>query len=1097
MPVAGLIDACDEIEIGVTSVLSGPSGSGTASNWVHTAELLTQYIFNIALLTPGFDIRVSSSDSLYYNVYDGFGAPSGGIIDSGAPTTNVSMYVIIKDYKLYVLNTGALFRSMASNVELWSQGVKIADLGGFDITSTGSSPRHIPLIGCPPIITSSVSVAGSGFEFDLTASQIVSGGYRAKRDGVWRAEPITLPDLSTVPSGGGPNCLGGLDGPSGIVVSTSTWGEHLHKTTRVQLTRICDSETNRGPALQSGYSTAGWVQLLPDQPKKIVRMCNDYAALVYRQQLPQATLRRSRTCQRGNTINIDGSNLTITNVTETPYAAKAPYLQRLTNNESSEIDETLNLPTFAPCAAAKSWGNAYNPDTDCGDDPAFPESNTESVGVTFPHTVQDDISNYLYHQDGLTRYCNTWGALMWHHFLFFRNWSGLDAIEYWTNAKQQYLYHSALPAAQNSRTRNHIIADLCEDSAHTPFLDNFVGDLRWIGLCRYKPRTFSIMTEYQLTEDSEDAWSAEDCTLTFGPTGITINITGPSPVITLDLQDFNRLPANWLGIATHMQQGYDASFDSIEAFLVGREGSAVSISTNEIKQRLPQGTQTKYAGSWAVDKGMGQVSDIGTDSTVDGMSLVTMSSEDTVHQFQLLSGAQGYKIEFVPDMAGAATSGVMDYPTFFFEPEDVPRLTNETGRWSNLTWPGGPSTRFGQFIYFLISLLPEPLVAEPPYTSTALDALCFGRETFEGVLKEDGTPTLEDECLALYDTIEGNEIGDVATATTSFILPIENSTEVSFALVNAVAEVPPLDYFPNSYYNEYGLPITGVGNYVYSWAQHGHRIASSAPLKILSPSDVLASVKEAEVLPWHYYRFNPVVMNDEAEDWKISQQTTKALFNPWSGFFAKLVGEEEEGGANPWTSVQHGYVNRTKMLEGDIVVELDDKGSGDTSRSTVLAAAGTISHPRIAYDELLHIHYLVFVVEDPSGTFNVKIVKSQDEGRTYSTAMTQHSNGKYPTVLSNRTTGAVITAAAKYVSGSSGPMNIYGRILAAGSETWTTEKVFKDPAGNPIEFAEDTFHITPHELTPGLYFLHARKHGSSATQVFVCSQDGFDVWEEL
>lgn len=778
-------------------------------------------------------------------------------------------------------------------------------------------------------------------------------------------------------------------------------------------------------------SKGGRIRLVPDLAKAIRRHREGYRALWLRLPLPQVTASASRTCTVDSVTTSGTSNPEV-------YPQSDEFLGAV-GDEQHVMEEFFDLPTYAPTSASKSEAetigySTYGPGVcDCGDfnnvGPGMcpngygvgcgtecPEyensSQSESVGYSFVATIGDEGS-YQWHFVPELRYLSTWASLHWHYLHWHEDWSfdeaGLTYLDYWGYLRQQWIYNDFLPAEEKRRTRSDMIGSCHEESGHTPFMDAFMGGYRWLGCSRWKVRRPEVPSELATDAAGADRWTFGNLVDGEwdgeGSVGSVITLEPGTTRATVEVLDFNSVPYLYALICDRVRIGTATNAASIKVTAIGADGATATVCTSSGTWPLPSARSKKYAGSWAIDNGMLVVSDTGTDEIPGkGVSPETMSDAERVVGFELLPTRSPARLRFDVVPVDPEEPVTIQHPVFLRD-ESVPTMVWESGQVCTLLYPDGGMLRLGNWVWYVpgFGLLNPPLVTGAGYKSTIIDALCTQRVIWEGRAHDDGLTT---ELTELYDSYEGQSVAVVDKFSVTWPLPGEAPNlylaSAPWALVNTMAEGPPLCCFPNKSWNAATWEQTGPYKLeVWDWAQEPRYLITSGSERahLLSPSDVQWTSDYADVPSgWRASVHSHAVDNLEAPNYKVVKGgKVWAHVTPWRGY-ASVLFHGQEGGKVSYDVARHarhygGYVN-----SNDKAVILRSPNAEHTNFSEVVSDIDCTSLcVRVERASPSQKTLLMYAADD-----GVHVVVSGDDGETWSVPTTISSTGACPAfVLSN------------------------------------------------------------------------------------------------
>ncbi|MBX3095652.1 MAG: hypothetical protein KF812_02200 [Fimbriimonadaceae bacterium] len=899
MPINGLLAAWDCLEWGVTSSASH-SGYGLHSRF-HDAELETQYVNTTSTTALGIRLSVSTGETggsgNWLVRYEGPNAPPGGWTDSGLGfRASLSLSVRFRGVELYALGTGSGLRFSATDIELWVDGVLATTLGGASLTSSGCGPAYIPVAGIPAHVSGGNAISGESgpgsFDFDLTLNQVVSGGWRFRvgTEDDWQLLPVTLPPFD-VPAGSG--CSFGLASPAGIVVSEYTWGEHLHQTTRSVAFRNCPSPGATAPATVRGETARGDVWLFPDLPRRIGRLNECFAVLAERGGFPAATLWRARDCDDGVLV-LGASGGGESHETVVAFPSTGARLNVLRNGPH-DWEAPFGVSLWAPCRASRTITTGANPETLCGDDPAYIPGPGEATAVVFPSSVESisenpDLIGAWHHDNPLVRYWTTWGHPHWSTFAFFAHWpvdgEPMDRNEFWSRFRTQWLEHSSLPALERTKSRSSLFACALEQSAHTPFLDTFVGGRRWLGVHRFQVDVIAVDEEIATDPASEPRLSVEGGEVTgLDPLTMTADTGVEEITVWFDLLSLEEPPYLAPGLAVTWRWPVTSGVAATTRFVTSRDEGTVYEENEppEVDRPFLRRADAVYVGGWAIDDGGGTVDDQGSDTELDGASSTWLSEPIRSALHGLFGGRQGAKVGLRLTLTSPGGTAELEWPVFRRSPE-LPRFVREQPMRGTHVWPLGPVWRAGHWDWYDDGWINPPAILGQPFVSTVIDHLAAKRCVWEGTAPTDG---VADELTHWFTATEGNTLALAEPNSFTFPWMAANPLELRTAIVNTVAEVPPLAHFPVRSRSANGVPDGEWAQETWVGADEPRWWLANESLRLLAPGGEDWLTDSAPGVPGWRLRQHQHALDHTEPEFEVHDASGRiALVRPWRGVYA-------------------------------------------------------------------------------------------------------------------------------------------------------------------------------------------------------------------
>jgi hypothetical protein len=848
------------------------------------------------------------------------------------------------DVALY-MNHNANWELHIGLIEWRLNGELLGSWGGITRYSTMvPTPMAIPIMpGAMSISASASCVLGEPTGIPLpahTEGEMVSTGhigFRYMQNGVWYSPPITFPE-PFVPA----PAPYGLDG---ILLGGNMW-DGVIRCRNYKLWDYAYTGQDRGydtyryDNISEGASASATI--IPDLPKSVERLNDDYAAVVFRGGFPE-------TFAEGRLVDL---------VFRPEYIGRPPpwytieerrihkpYTQFLSTvqNATHLIEEPMNQPTLSQCNISRSyfdftrWNELVVPIGTTqwpwiGSPPMPPWAGSPQVtrkngGVyyTFPNRiVRSQTLSYLSHFVDRVEYFNTWANPHWSYLLWFApeeapasvQWkidgAPVTAQEYWLQARQQHVDHPALPSGERLKIRNHIITEPLWQNGLSGLIEaNVFGQFTsWWGISRFIADPITPISSVAFDARSAPAWISDDATLAFGAGGVTVtpNAGKSTIVVDLDVGRFGEFPFMIPHTATEMSVGWNGpELLTGKASQIGAEGSAAQVTTTPGRFRKVLGGSKKYAGTWRQDYGVGYTDDTGVDlydRAKKSMSDAIMSDNERVFSFGLLPARGFDKLRFEMTIEPTTPQPfTITFPVFHnaWNVSDL-QFIREAAYFTSILTPDGPWWRYGVWTFYnpFLGLLNPPAVSVAEGMPTALDWLATKRVALLGRSAFD---LMYEEISTLYDVnIEWTQVKHLAAdpfqqtpVTHSFVLKGRN--KIVGAMVNSYAETPPLAGWPGP---TRGLNYEIVGGYsqkAYSlittrqWLVHPGDLADPVN-RLVKPPLVPENNRITNAPPCSGYLggyHHDVVDGSEQIDWRVrlawnGKDVDFARVRPWHGY---------------------------------------------------------------------------------------------------------------------------------------------------------------------------------------------------------------------
>lgn len=917
------------------------SGSGSASSNMypiqigHGATLASYYTPDYLDLVLGLGMAVSSSHWVVLGATQPTENPTSSASLTFPPLgidTSVTRSVFTDDtvaeFNLYDI---ALYMNHDANWELhigsidWIfNGETVGSWGGTVLYSSMTpTPMAVP---CFPgmmdisVLNSSGTGDATGIPLPMDTSMTwdVTGhlGFRYKLpDGTWYSPPVAW--TSPFVPASDPHS------PTFPSLTAATMYDGVITVHAVYEERLPFRGTVGGGDLYDNYrrfvNNGGSATLIPNPDKGVVRLNDDYAALVFRGGFPQVKAKGSY---------LDFSSHSTVSEEREIYAAQSQFLGMVTN-ASHVIEDPLNVDTYSPVSLSSRSGivnveAAYivpHGTTEWPLTSGLPtysgattvEQWDEQSNYVFPSSYgsMSSVLSYLNHFEPLVAYLNTWANPLWSYLLFMpletaNLWKvqGTYATpqEYWLNARMQYLDHPSLPSGERLKKLNDIVTEpLWQNGLAGLIRDQVYGQITsWWGIAR--PLVDHTQPIADATMNSTSAIAFVDCTGSL-VTDIVVDAGSGSAIVEIALGRHDAWPYMFPLLATSVVLGGGANVASIAYTFVDAAGKAVPITPTGIGAAtydIPRSASKKYAGTWGEDKGVGYTPDQGTDLfAASGRSAAYMADADRAAFFALAPLGQYVKLRITVTRTDDTQPCHILYPKWIRPPEYASNFKahTEVAMVADVVEANGPGFRFGPQSYFdypIETVLTSPEAAPISGMATALDWLCFRRNVFEAKLATDGLAT---EIGALWDSdIEWTQVKhlacdpfDCATVTHSFVAQT-TSEGPKGVMVNSYSQVPPLAGYPNPTLDG-NLRASGVGNKAYSLiATRRHVLTPGADSaddpKLIAPdsSDWLTAGTTLD--GWRIGYHTHTVDMSEAVNFLVRKGPKDyAKVHPWHGYF--------------------------------------------------------------------------------------------------------------------------------------------------------------------------------------------------------------------
>lgn len=1024
-------------------------------------------------------------------------------------SSDTEIVVELRGERLYARADG-LWEIRVDELEIFVDGVSKHTGGPYYVLSTlsHSIASAVPVFGLFPDLSGYAmpypvaDVSGGAPtpepESSGSISGNVSGGYREYVDGNWVEHPVTL-NPRALPS---LSCDCEAPSPPSPTIST-TWdsdcaffAEGGRTSDLVEAPFDCEPCEGAGVnrwTVNTSYSKGfnGRIGLIPDFERGIVRLNPDFEAFWGRYALPEAVKTSEKSC----TVTVDnGSPVVMSADGDTEvFPEQSEIIEVVSDDVEGSIEDTFGFRVEAPhelvgYAQVNSWTlgtestaceTTGDPD-ECPTGPV-PDYEVKECSIVIRQKLEgassppaNDIGTYdTGHARG--RYVN----YLVHPHASFTNWFEPWELNgtpepwgsYWEQIGQQWMFNSALPTGQKTRRRNDLISDVMGEQVFCPILDTVADPLRYIGVSRFEIVEPTLPASYVYDSDSEDLWSLDNCTASFG-SSIVVSPSGPGQVeLALTLSSWTHAPYLFAQICKWITQSWSATnVGAIHFYLENVEGTRKQLSlVDGVESARPAvRREPNYAGSYGIDNGNGAISNIGSDIQASGISAATMADEIRCGNFQLLAGWGASKYVIVIEPEDENSDVTIEYPEFRATSDWV--MTWESRQCSNFVSDSGPGFRFGNRSYWDSAHQVPPVAYGLGYTWSALDMFSDLNVQCEAKAADDGLSTL---IAGVLDAVEGQD-EEAASQCRGFALE-----GLKFAFVNPLSEGPPLALYPrkerDSDYEETG----DFGLWTYTIAQkprtfvHPHKYAhlyDDSGAKVSEVDGVVAS-------GWFRSHFYGQVDNSESLDWEMRSRKPLGLVRPWNGWFIVSA----FGGVNPWNAhAPWGHYHRTNT---GVDAHEWHRSLWAVPPFEMDAEIGDRNELRFSFDYRGAGFTAVWTSED-----GVYVGSTYDDGETLGDGDLILPDCVHPHIVTTQD-GWLLVAGFESASG-----KILAKSKGPGDTAWSSEFYFSDGASD-LEFEDDTFAISEARDGAQRLVLAAVKSGEDDITEFYSTDLG-ETWEE-
>ncbi len=1119
------------------------------------ASLTSYFAPDLLTLAAGIQLSVTSTTAGVDHTDVSLSIPSAFVselhseagFDSSADAT-------LEMYDLELQNTSLGLVLSWSAMKLYLRGVLKWTGGSGSVLGPRYAPSGIPLFGIPPElghsggfspvpVAASHAVCGSLLVADMAIS--ATGGVRWKATA--ESEFVSCPMYLELPTASMPeDCDCALPESAAISV-TDTGSCTVRGGNRV--TDTCELIIENGECDPCGVGTHAttprvfnrfkttrtydtWgstIWLLPDLEKSVRRWKDaNYAQNILRMGFPRVTANAVGTCGAwGGDTDSEVSSPEV-------YPSVAALLSNV-GNDTHAIEDVMQRRTIAPATLARSRGVSthYNDVTlspaicSLGGAPGdlYPVCDTPDDSTCFASEVVTSISDvetgsenpYILsrfdHNDWRARYIDTVCSPHWSYFVWFPP-NTLDAdgdgeidsqdqwmvdgdiipVEYWIQGRQQWGFQASLPADEKTKRRSSLPMDPLYTGHLSPIVRGDIGvHSNWWGSENFLVWDDQPPASRAYDSSSSSLISGVNCTLSFGPTGITATPDPGETTLTIEIDQGSTAIAGVFpfgyplissSIAVSVDPGNVASW---EAQWVSVLGATKRFATADGTYPRPVGVDNGYAFSYAQDQGGGFVFDEGSDSLPSGESSTVMGDPITVHGFEMIAGRGAAALRFVIEAVSDSADVLIPWPTLYM-PETAPKVFDENGFHQMIAWENGPAVRVGNVAWVVSGSISIPPVVFPPgyppfyWKMSLVDALATA--LFLSGEDPTGAAALISDYLTAdeYTTIDDAEGGSVA-----FFVDNPSDATRRFPLAVMLAsyrETPPSVSWPLPGRDAYKQPTGDLAQQCWSHAEERVLILANRAVHLWEGASQLTALI-ASYVGWVLTGHLAALENDEGLFSVRSGATELGQTRPWHGFFGVLGNAStarnldvttDPNGLSWWGHVEDG-VSDPALKVGRALGSLNAGFLGEAT-----AVSGDVSFPSLCF--LPHGRVALGYTE--SGSF--KALYSDDEGVTWGDGETLMT-GSFGRIWTND--GGDMMQAAVRADG--GDFRIWVAFRGSGG-AWGSEVALEE-AGTPVEVEEDAFGLA-YDYGTGAWMIYARRAGESDRTVFM-SLDSGATWKEV
>jgi len=1016
-----------------------------------------------------------------------FGSITGSSGDSVFRSESETIFEV-DDYEVYADNTGTWLIEY-SGARWYGNGTLLGSWGGGILhAAMPVTPSSIPLLG-----SALEMQGGGGGGFGTPTGHIIgstsyvdssgtaTGGVRYLIDGTWQEFPVTLPPIVTITNEDGLTV-------DGICSASTTFNMSIYGQSSTYVEEVYvgvspfNSSYNFYKENSDVHTIAAKMRVVPDLPKTVTRLNDDYEALVYRGGMPKTTSRGSftgtdtRPNLPGGTTDPRSGRTFYNQYQETElYPNQSDILARVTN-AASPIEDTLGYPTYSMVDASHghnkrrgipiSYPNTSTVVPTWYEDPFrtmytdYGYTRSVSAGFQFPYDVTDAMGKilpYLTHADPYEGkkavYLNTWANPHWSYVLWFppdssaasSRWKidGTPASiqDYWSLVRQQFIENPYLPSGDRTKHRTNVVT---EPLACGGFLGLFSGVVfgEWTsywGISRFIAQKVTPAEWLKTDERSASRFTFTNATGIVDASGITVTPSGTNVSVTFDYDSFFVYPHMGAHVRDDIELTWQtANIDEVTVYAMGNEGSEQRLTANVqgIKERVV-GSSKNYAATYATDWGADYTDDQGLDVDAKGKSLDYVNDAARTFSFALLPAKGIRKLRFDIKVTNPASTVKLLHPRFKRTDDNTAKLVRESPAFTSSLSPKGSWYRMGTWTVYdelLDTLLTSPVPRQGSQAPRAIDWLATrrllweGRDALDGVQAEAETLFVKDkEFVVAKDLARRPE--DKQQTTHWFPYKRTGNNPLVGVIVSSYREVAPLAFFPTKARDLDLQPTTGFSQKTYSLCFNKQWLLTpgtpTSPLPELKPNTAGASIitPSSPVDGWVGGYHTATLSTDGSEaGWLIDRggkHYGKAI-RPWRGYLGVFLRQAETKTLSYDTSEAMRHYLAYVNTEGRVWVKRADNIIPFDWEESDTGIDATAVCVRVDRRSKNQKLHLLFAQDN-----NIKWATSLDEGVTW-TMPTTIAPGTFPTLLISR-------AGMKYIYWVDGTA-VKGKILSATDE---------------------------------------------------------------
>jgi len=446
---------------------------------------------------------------------------------------------------------------------------------------------------------------------------------------------------------------------------------------------------------------------------------------------------------------------------------------------------------------------------------------------------------------------------------------------------------------------------------------------------------------------SSGQWTVSGCTHTFGNTAITLG-AGTKRVAELTTMPWTVSPRGyerWLsliGVYWPASLVSSVKIESIDRY--GASGVVYEGATVPSALQLPTFPQTKYAGTWAIDRGLGLTIDLGADAASGGVSQNLMGGVDGRTSLALGKTSIPAKIRFTVTPISSGTSIGLNYPVRY-RTSQTARIFRPDAHSVDIVWPNDGCLHLGDAMWHDgINLLQTPLLYDRPDRQNLVDHLAdwatvWANQPSSGMIATGA---------GWFDSVELQDWRDMLSDTIGSW--VTSGAAPKLLAMSLARELPPHIMMPRRLWD--GSAESGdLGLWSYDLATTvvWHVTAGSGSVSMTGT----APVSSMQIPGWVATGYRRPTTNDEyVHLWRGNNKI--AYVRPWWGSLSSLI-DPASGTASFRTAIACWMWGIRAWGGGDAVAAYDPWQTPTSGPTSSLAGPASSMSASFGRDGVAHI----------------------------------------------------------------------------------------------------------------------------------------------